>query len=389
VWGAALAATIVLAPYIQRANFVVFWLAVLFAAWYAGLAAAIGCALASVLAVSHYFARPLAQRGGIDFDDLLTFVIFVAAAGLVSALADRLVRINAALQAEAETRSDLAVAAHRARARAEEAMEMATRAAAEADAARADAEAADRAKLQFLATMSHELRTPLNAIQGHLQLLELELHGPVTDAQREAFARIDRAQRHLLGLINDVLNYARLGSGRVEYDIKPVLVRDVVADVLPMVEPQLAAKGLAVEVLIPQPGEAGLSTHPPVPVWADPEKLGQIFLNLLSNAIKFTPTGGRITVEFITRRDGSGPRDVAFFRVADTGIGIPADKLEVIFEPFVQVRSDYTRESGGTGLGLAISRDLARAMGGDLRVRSTKGEGSAFTVSLRRVAPAE
>src|SRR5690606_1586973 len=106
--------------------------------------------------------------------------------------------------------------------------------------------------------------------------------------------------------------------------------------------------------------------------------------NLLSNAIKFTPRGGRLTVELTARRDGSGPPHLAYFRVSDTGVGIPTDKLEAIFEPFVQVRSDFARSAGGTGLGLAISRDLARGMGGDLRARSTVGEGSAFTVTLRR-----
>ena len=258
---------------------------------------------------------------------------------------------------------------------------------AEAEAARTAAEEANRAKSEFLAVMSHELRTPLNAIQGYAQLLDLGLHGPVTEAQHAALARIDRAQRHLLGLVTDVLNFASLGAGRVEYDMQQVLVADVVADVLPMIEPQLAAKGLTVEVYLPEVGPAGPTGYPPVPVWADREKLGQVFLNLLSNAIKFTPAGGRITVSLTAREDGSERPDVAYFRVADTGIGIPRDKLEAIFQPFVQVRTDYTRDAGGTGLGLAISRDLARGMGGDLRARSTEGRGSAFTVTLRRVLP--
>jgi signal transduction histidine kinase len=250
----------------------------------------------------------------------------------------------------------------------------------DAERARAEAEEANRAKSEFLATMSHELRTPLNAIQGHVQLLELELHGPVTAQQRDAFGRIDRAQRHLLGLINDILSYARLEGGRVEYDVRAVPVADVVRDVTPMVEPQLVAKGLTFEVRLPDGGGDA-----PVLVWADREKLAQILLNLLSNATKFTPAGGRVTVDLVDREDGSAPADQAFVRVRDTGVGIPRDKLEAIFEPFVQLRSAYSAGPSGTGLGLAISRDLARGMGGDLRARSAAGEGSTFTVALRRV----
>jgi len=256
------------------------------------------------------------------------------------------------------------------------------RARADAELARAGAVQADLAKSQFLANMSHELRTPLNAIQGYAQLIDLGIHGPVTDAQRDTLARIDRAQRHLLGLVNDVLNFTRMGAGRVEYDVQAVDVADVVADVLPLVEPQLAQKRIDLEVRLSTPGVA--DAGPPVRVWADYEKLGQIFLNLLSNAVKFTPSGGRVVVSLTTRADGTGPADVAFFQVADTGIGIPRDRLDSIFEPFVQVRTDYARATGGTGLGLAISRDLARGMGGDLRVRSTEGTGSTFTVALRR-----
>ena len=138
-----------------------------------------------------------------------------------------------------------------------------------------------------------------------------------------------------------------------------------------MIEPQLGAKGLTYTVDVPR----GLVAR------ADREKLQQILINLLTNAIKFTPAGGRLTVDAATR---PGAPDRAFLRVADTGIGIPADKLESIFEPFVQVDTGHTRESEGTGLGLAISRDLARGMGGDLRARSEAGKGSVFTLTLPR-----
>jgi signal transduction histidine kinase len=261
------------------------------------------------------------------------------------------------------------------------------RARSDAELARAAAVQADLAKSQFLANMSHELRTPLNAIQGYVQLIDLGIHGPITSAQKETLARIDRAQRHLLGLVNDVLNFTRMGAGRVEYDVQAVDVADVVADVLPLVEPQLAQKQISLEVRLSTPGVRDVD--PRVRVRADYEKLGQIFLNLLSNAIKFTPTGGRVVVSFTTRADGTTPTDVAYFQVADTGIGIPRDRLDAIFEPFVQVRTDYARGTGGTGLGLSISRDLARGMGGDLRVRSVEGQGSTFTVALQRVLPSD
>jgi len=243
-------------------------------------------------------------------------------------------------------------------------------------AARAEAELASRTKSEFLATMSHELRTPLNAIAGHVQLIEMGIHGPVNDVQREALTRVERAQRHLLGLINDVLNYARIEAGRVEYDLSPVLVRDVFTDVLPMVESQVGAKSLTLDWMRPE--EQGIE---PMHVWADRDKLAQIMLNVISNAVKFTPEGGRITVALA---DDDGPAHVTL-RITDNGVGIPADKLDAVFEPFVQVRSDYTRQVEGTGLGLAISRDLARGMGGDLRVTSELGVGSTFELVLRRV----
>jgi PAS domain S-box-containing protein len=239
-------------------------------------------------------------------------------------------------------------------------------------AARREAEAANRAKSQFVATMSHELRTPLNAIGGYVQLLEMELHGPVTPEQRTALERVDRAQRHLLGLINDILNLAKIESGKVDYDVQPVGLGELVADVAPMIEPQVAAKRLGYAV---QLGDG-------VAVWADRDKARQVLLNLLSNAANFTEPGGRITVDAV---EPPGAPGQVHLRVHDTGAGIPAGALERIFEPFVQVRADRARPQQGTGLGLAISRDLARGMGGDLRAESEPGVGSVFTFVLRRV----
>jgi signal transduction histidine kinase len=244
----------------------------------------------------------------------------------------------------------------------------------EAEVARGAAEAANRAKSEFLATMSHELRTPLNAIGGYTQLLALGIHGPITGEQHHALDRIQKSQRALLAVINEVLNYARVEIGAVTYDLQPTLVADAVANAAPLVEPQRAAKRLTLDVRLPE----FVGRSAPY-VLADGDKLQQILLNLLSNAVKFTPEGGRVAVEVLERID---ERDRVLLRVVDTGVGIPADKLDAIFEPFVQIGRALNNPGEGTGLGLAISRDLARGMGGDLTVESTLGAGSAFTLAL-------
>ena len=235
--------------------------------------------------------------------------------------------------------------------------------------ARAEAESANRSKSEFLRTMSHELRTPLNAIGGYAELLEMGIRGPISDQQREDLLRIRRSQRHLLGLVNEVLNYAKLETGNVHYDVEDVVVQEALREAQGFVSPQARAKAIALRARdCPQELVAR----------ADGEKLRQILVNLLSNAVKFTGPGGTIDLGC------EATSDRILMWVRDTGRGIPADKLEAVFEPFIQVDQGLTRAYEGTGLGLAISRDLARGMGGDLTVESTPGEGSTFTLVLIR-----
>jgi PAS domain S-box-containing protein len=238
-----------------------------------------------------------------------------------------------------------------------------------AQAARAAAEEANRAKTEFLAVMSHELRTPLNAIAGYAELLRMGLRGPVTPEQVEDLSRITRSERTLLAQINDILNFARLEAGHVSYTSETVAVQELVADLEAMISPQLRAKKLHFEF---GGCDSGLAVH------ADPDKLRQILLNLLSNAIKFTSPGGAVEV---TCEVGAERAEI---RVRDTGLGIPPEKLQAVFEPFVQLDRSLTSSQEGSGLGLAISRDLARGMGGELRAESTLGVGSTFVLTLPR-----
>ena len=235
----------------------------------------------------------------------------------------------------------------------------------------AEAETANRTKAEFLAAMSHELRTPLNAIGGYTELLSLGLGGPITAEQFDYLGRIRRSQQHLTGIITDLLNFSRIEAGKLTYTVEPLSLAGVIETVLPMVEPQALAK------------EITLNRSECDPKWralGDVAKVDQILLNLLSNAIKFTARGGQVSI--LCSLDDSNAR----IAVADTGTGIPATKIEAIFEPFVQLGRSLSSAHEGMGLGLAISRDLARAMRGDLTVASVVDKGSTFTLTLPRAS---
>jgi len=267
---------------------------------------------------------------------------------------------------------------------AQEATEEACR---QAEEARAAAEEANRAKSLFLATMSHEIRTPLNAVVGYAELLELEIAGPLTEPQRAQLRRIRASSLHLLGIIDEVLDFSRLEAQRVEVERLAVRLARPIDAALQMVMPQAAARGVELT-------DAVSALAADVPCWGDEDRVRQILVVLLSNSIKFTARGGRITVSAGTAAQPpadaqvAGPGPWVYVRVEDTGHGIPPERMGAIFEPFVQADMALTRQHGGTGLGLTIARRLARLMGGDLSVRSEVGTGTTFFLWLA-AAPEE
>jgi signal transduction histidine kinase/ActR/RegA family two-component response regulator len=241
------------------------------------------------------------------------------------------------------------------------------------------AEATSRAKSAFLATISHEMRTPLNAVIGTATLLE---HTPLNEDQRELLRLLKRSGDSLLAVVNDVLDFTKIEAGRIELDERPFHLQETVRDSVSLVEHVARQKELRLEMHF-APQTAGW-------MHGDDTRLRQILLNLLSNAVKFTERGG-VGID-VGVEEASSERVKLRIAVTDSGIGIPADRLERLFQPFSQIDSSTTRRFGGTGLGLAISQRLAELMGGNIEVETADGEGSTFTLRvtfLRAEAPLE
>jgi signal transduction histidine kinase len=233
--------------------------------------------------------------------------------------------------------------------------------------ARKEAEAANRIKTELFARLSHEFRTPLHAVSGYLEILQQNIHGALTKEQRRDLDRIHQAQEHLMALVNTILDFAKLEAGPIELSMAEIPIEETLLGAEALVFPQFAKKKVTY---------THRSGDPSLTVFADRDKVQQILVNLLANAMKFTPAGGSVELDWRVEDDS------LLVRVRDTGPGIPPEKIEQIFEPFVQLHAPGSLPAGGTGLGLPISRDLARAMGGDISATSTFGVGSVFTVAL-------
>lgn len=255
--------------------------------------------------------------------------------------------------------------------REQQARSAAERARIEAETARTEAERANTIKTDFLAVMSHELRTPLTAIMGYEELLSDGITGPVTEEQRQQLGRINASAHHLLGLIDEILTFARVDVGREKIRLDKISMNTAIAEAAVLVEPMASAKSLRFVVV---------NLFEDQTITTDRTKFKQMLVNLLSNAIKFTDEGE-------VRLTAAIRGEVAELCVSDTGIGIEPEHLEAIFEPFWQVEQGATRRAGGTGLGLSVTRKLARLLGGDVTVKTSAGKGSTFTLTLPLISP--
>ena len=236
-------------------------------------------------------------------------------------------------------------------------------------AARAEAVRATRAKSELLAKVSHETRQPVHASIGWIDTLDMGLQGSLTDAQRDALRRVKQNQARLLTVLNDLLDMSSIEAGTLTVRMESIVIADVMDMVDSVIAPLMREKGIVYDVR---------NFDGQCAVRADRQHLVGVLTNLLSNATKFTPSGGRVSLATLVEQNR------VLLVVEDTGIGIDADHLERVFEPFFQVETGFTRTNGGTGLGLAIAREATGAMGGDLTVTSTVGVGSRFTISLLR-----
>jgi signal transduction histidine kinase len=308
------------------------------------------------------FIRVVGETAGIYDSDvgvsLFAVVIIITFVGLVLWSA----RV---LRDTDKERVDLLALEMEARAHAEWALK-------EAEEARADAERANNSKTDFLAVMSHELRTPLTAIMGYEELLSDGITGPVTELQRQQLGRINASARHLLGLIDEILTFARVDIGRERVRWESMSINHTLGDAAALVEPMAAAKDIKFVVELLDEDQA---------IQTDGTKFRQMLVNLLSNGIKFTDKG-EVRVSCVVNKT------MLEVRIADTGVGIAAENIENVFEPFWQAEQTATRRAGGTGLGLSVTRKLARLLGGDVTVASRHGAGTTFVLTLPMKAPA-